>query len=286
MALSAEDGEISYGTVALATGGAVHVLEHFLRPIVIGANVFDANLVWEAMYRGTLNHGRKGLVLAAISAVDIALRDLKGRVLGQPVYNLLGGRMSETIPSYASRLYATLLAGLVREVPGIRYLKIEALPSAPKIAALARLLSGDPEGAPALIGGAGGPHLVDKLRRGARATMPGCFYADIFVHICATWQVGDRAGAQRALHRALPLLLHAGQSFSAFVGTQKGWLRRAGLLDSARLRARRGALGRDLWNLWRVRRAAGKRAMSGWRRMRALRPARPARHTPRPGKGK
>ena len=107
VALTAEDGSVGYGSVALATGGAAHTLEHALRPIVVGADIFDTNLIWEAMYRATLNHGRKGMVLAAISAVDIALWDLKGRILGQPVYNLLGGRMRETIPVYASRLYAT-----------------------------------------------------------------------------------------------------------------------------------------------------------------------------------
>jgi L-rhamnonate dehydratase len=107
VALTAEDGSVGYGTVALATGGTVYTLEHHLKPIVLGADIFDTNLIWEAMYRSTLNHGRKGMVLAAISAVDIALWDLKGRVLGQPVYNLLGGRIRETIPVYASRLYAT-----------------------------------------------------------------------------------------------------------------------------------------------------------------------------------
>jgi len=107
VALTAEDGSTGYGTVALATGGAVYSLEHTLKPLVLGTDVFDTNLLWETMYRTTLNHGRKGLILAAISAVDIAAWDLKGRVLGQPVYNLLGGRMQEAIPVYASRLYAT-----------------------------------------------------------------------------------------------------------------------------------------------------------------------------------
>ncbi len=134
-------------------------------------------------------------------------------------------------------LSAELLAGLVREVPSIRYLKIEALPSAPKIAELARLLAGDPKGVGALIGGAGGLHLVDELRRGARATMPGCSYADIFVQVWDAYQSGDLATARHTLHRALPLLLFASQSFSAFVGTQKEWLRRAGVIESARLRA-------------------------------------------------
>jgi L-alanine-DL-glutamate epimerase-like enolase superfamily enzyme len=107
VALVAEDGTTGYGTVALATGSAVYTLEHHLKPLVVGADVFDTNLLWETMYRATLNHGRKGLVLAAISAVDIAVWDLIGRLLGQPIYNLLGGRVRETIPVYASRLYAT-----------------------------------------------------------------------------------------------------------------------------------------------------------------------------------
>jgi len=107
VALTAEDGTVGYGSVALATGGAAYTLEHHLRPLVVGADIFDTNLLWETMYRATINHGRKGLVLAAISAVDIAVWDLKGKALGQPVYNLLGGRVRETIPVYASRLYAT-----------------------------------------------------------------------------------------------------------------------------------------------------------------------------------
>jgi L-alanine-DL-glutamate epimerase-like enolase superfamily enzyme len=58
------------------------------------------------MYRGTLNYGRKGLVLEAISAVDIALWDILGKATRQPVYNLLGGKTKDTIPVYGSRLYA------------------------------------------------------------------------------------------------------------------------------------------------------------------------------------
>jgi L-alanine-DL-glutamate epimerase-like enolase superfamily enzyme len=78
VALTVEDGITGYGTVALATGGSVYTLEHTLKPLVLGADPFDTNLLWETMYRTTLNHGRKGLVLNTISAVDIALWDLKG----------------------------------------------------------------------------------------------------------------------------------------------------------------------------------------------------------------
>ena len=144
-------------------------------------------------------------------------------------------------------LSSELLARLVREVAGIQYLKIEALPSAPKIAALARLLAGDPKGEGALIGGAGGLYLVDELRCGARATMPGCAYADVFVRVWDLFQAGDVAGARRALHRALPLLLLAGQSFTALVGMQKEWLRRAGVIQSSRLRAPAEQVSEELY---------------------------------------
>jgi dihydrodipicolinate synthase/N-acetylneuraminate lyase len=67
--------------------------------------------------------------------------------------------------------------------------------------------------------------------------MPGCAYADIFVSVWDAFTSDDLAAARRALHRALPLLLYANQSFTAFVGTQKELLRRAGVIGSARLRA-------------------------------------------------
>jgi L-alanine-DL-glutamate epimerase-like enolase superfamily enzyme len=59
------------------------------------------------MYRATLNIGRRGVVLHAISAVDIALWDLFGKQLGVPVYELLGGKLRASLPAYASWLYAT-----------------------------------------------------------------------------------------------------------------------------------------------------------------------------------
>ena len=75
-------------------------VQHFIQ------NPFDLELLWEKMFRGTLNYGRKGVVLEAISAIDIAIWDNLGKATGQPVYNLLGGKTRERIPVYASRLYA------------------------------------------------------------------------------------------------------------------------------------------------------------------------------------
>ena len=93
-------------SVGVGNGAAAYVLEHHLKPILLGQNPFDVELLWEKMYRSTLNYGRKGLVIEAISAVDIALWDIIGKATSQPVYNLLGGKTRDRIPVYASRLYA------------------------------------------------------------------------------------------------------------------------------------------------------------------------------------
>ncbi len=67
------------------------------------------------MFRSTIAYGRKGAVMAAISAVDIALWDLKGKHLHQPVFMLLGGRTKTAIPAYYSRLYTRHLDQLQEE---------------------------------------------------------------------------------------------------------------------------------------------------------------------------
>lgn len=66
------------------------------------------------MYRATVNIGHKGLVLEAISAIDIALWDVMGKACGQPVYKLLGGRTRDRIRAYVSQSYAMEDLGQVR----------------------------------------------------------------------------------------------------------------------------------------------------------------------------
>jgi len=93
--------------VGVGSGAAVYIVQQHLAPLICGRNPFDLELLWETMYRSTLNYGRKGLVLEAISAIDIALWDIVGKATGQPVYNLLGGKTKDRIPVYGSRLYAS-----------------------------------------------------------------------------------------------------------------------------------------------------------------------------------
>jgi L-rhamnonate dehydratase len=101
-----DDGRSGVGTAGLGHPGAVAVVRE-LAPQLTGREPTDVEHLWETMYRATLNVGRRGLVMEAISAIDIAVWDLLGRQLGQPLYNLLGGRVRDRLRAYASWLYAT-----------------------------------------------------------------------------------------------------------------------------------------------------------------------------------
>ena len=105
--LRTDEGLDGYGMVGVGSPASIDVIRYHLEPLVLGQDPFDVERTWELMFRRTLNIGRKGLVLEAISAIDIALWDIMGKATGQPVYNLLGGRTRDTIRTYASQLYAT-----------------------------------------------------------------------------------------------------------------------------------------------------------------------------------
>jgi hypothetical protein len=105
--ITTDEGVTGLGTVGAARGNALHTIQEHLAPILIGESPFDVELLWERMYRHTVKFGRKGMVVEAISGVDIALWDLMGKATGQPLYNLLGGRTRDRIRLYASKLYPT-----------------------------------------------------------------------------------------------------------------------------------------------------------------------------------
>ena len=67
------------------------------------------------MYRRTSTWGRKGIGLIAISAIDIAIWDLMGKLTTKPVFKLLGGRTKEKIPVYYSKLYSGSIKSMQEE---------------------------------------------------------------------------------------------------------------------------------------------------------------------------
>ena len=110
-----EDGTIGIGNAALAPSVTKKAIDDFYMPLVIGEDPFDYAYIWEKMYRKTNAWGRKGIGMIAISAIDIAIWDLMGKLTGKPVFKLLGGRTKEKIPVYYSKLYSDGVEAMQRE---------------------------------------------------------------------------------------------------------------------------------------------------------------------------
>ena len=101
IAVATDNGLTGYG---IGGGGpaAIHVIETALRPLLLGADATDVEGLWEAMYRATLPYGRKGLAIMAISGVDLALWDLRGKAAGKPVAALLADAPQPDVPAYST----------------------------------------------------------------------------------------------------------------------------------------------------------------------------------------
>ncbi len=110
-----DTGIVGYGNAALAPRLVKATIDQYLAPLVIGESPWDYGYIFEKMYRKTLAWGRKGVGITAISAIDIAIWDILGKASGQPVFKLLGGRMKEKIPVYASKLYADSIENMQAE---------------------------------------------------------------------------------------------------------------------------------------------------------------------------
>jgi L-alanine-DL-glutamate epimerase-like enolase superfamily enzyme len=80
------------------------IVDETLKPLLIGQDPCNIERLWHLMYRSTFRYGRRGLVMPAISAIDIALWDILGKVANLPTYKLAGG-CRDSIPAYASGGY-------------------------------------------------------------------------------------------------------------------------------------------------------------------------------------
>ncbi|HTT90030.1 MAG TPA: enolase C-terminal domain-like protein [Acidimicrobiales bacterium] len=91
------------GTAGPVTEEQAFIIKTTMAPLLIGGDPLATEQLWDILYRYCV-HGRKGVEMMAISALDCALWDLKGRHFGVPVYVLLGGPTRASIPAYASAL--------------------------------------------------------------------------------------------------------------------------------------------------------------------------------------
>ncbi|MDP6043934.1 MAG: mandelate racemase/muconate lactonizing enzyme family protein [Dehalococcoidales bacterium] len=96
-------GEALYSGCPAAT--ATNLIDDAYAPLIIGRNPFDNAVVWDLLYNRTRDQGMKGMPICALSAIDIALWDIKGKALGLPIHKLLGGAYRDKAHVYATGLY-------------------------------------------------------------------------------------------------------------------------------------------------------------------------------------
>ncbi len=87
-----------------------HLQARGLRSILLGRDPLDVQMLWQAMVEGTIYFGRSGAAFQAIAGVDMALWDIMGQAVGQPVHRLLGGSYRNRVRVYASAIMPHTLA--------------------------------------------------------------------------------------------------------------------------------------------------------------------------------
>ena len=110
--ISTDEGIVGIGEVdsapeavaALVERSSSHAIAGSLHDLLIGEDPRDVERLWWKMYRGLIYIGRRGIALHALSGIDIALWDIKGKAEGKPVHELLGGAVHDRVRAYASML--------------------------------------------------------------------------------------------------------------------------------------------------------------------------------------
>lgn len=99
--ITVEDGTVGYGFVGGGRANAGQTLiEDQFRSLLIGKSCFDTELIFDQLTRASVFYGHGGIPMATISGIDIALWDLKGKVMGMPIYDLLGGKGTQDLAPY------------------------------------------------------------------------------------------------------------------------------------------------------------------------------------------
>jgi L-rhamnonate dehydratase len=83
-----------------------------LRSVLIGEDPFEVERLWHKMYMASCYYGRRGVAIQVISGIDIALWDIVGKRVGQPIYKLLGAGYRDKVRAYASTLFRDTPEGM------------------------------------------------------------------------------------------------------------------------------------------------------------------------------
>jgi len=104
-------GEVGIG---VSTGGppACWIIENHFARLLEGRQAGEIDVLWDVMWRASLYYGRKGIAIHALSAIDLALWDLKGKMRGEPVFATLNNRARKELPLYATTPRPDLAQGM------------------------------------------------------------------------------------------------------------------------------------------------------------------------------
>jgi D-galactarolactone cycloisomerase len=99
-----EDGTTGWGECFGPARLNAAIVQAF-RPLLIGQDPLATERIWQTLYNQFRDQGQKGLTVTAISGVDIALWDIKGKHFEAPVHQLMGGPLRTSVPAYATGTY-------------------------------------------------------------------------------------------------------------------------------------------------------------------------------------
>lgn len=119
-----DDGHSGWGEAFGPARLTAPIIEYYT-PLLVGEDALASERHWQALYNRLRDHGQKGLAIEALSAVDIALWDLKARHFGVPVHALLGGPLRTRVEAYATGFYRKRPDGAKNSDP-LTYLVAEA----------------------------------------------------------------------------------------------------------------------------------------------------------------
>jgi L-alanine-DL-glutamate epimerase-like enolase superfamily enzyme len=111
-----DSGLVGLGETWYAPAVVAAAIHDWFGPLLIGRNPFESERLWEQQFRLSDHAGYGGAEMRAISALDIALWDIKGQALGVPIYELLGGAVRKRVPVYATGMPYTGAAELAKRL--------------------------------------------------------------------------------------------------------------------------------------------------------------------------
>lgn len=103
--IETDTGQVGWGDGYGPPWALATVIERSYAPRLIGRSPLAGDALWEELYNALRDHGQRGIAVQALSAVDIALWDLRGKHYGAPVHALMGGPLRTSVNTYATGLY-------------------------------------------------------------------------------------------------------------------------------------------------------------------------------------